>query len=221
MFDNNIHDQIDDRIDTVTRGLPGPDGRLRPLPRPQVRRHPDGRLLFALRGLRQQRGPARAAADRPARTRTASRRDFEKQAEAKRRELRQFLDGQYKLLSEAARQRTPDYLVRAATTPPDPLETAIFFLSLAPEDLRPQIVARWRRYLKDRSQPDDPVFGPWHDLMALPEADFAAEASAVVARWQTRPAGHQAGPVEPDGRRSPGPRRRSSPGPTSPAPTAS
>ena len=48
--------------------LPGPDGRLRPLPRPQVRRHPDGRLLLALRRLRQQRGPARAAADRPART---------------------------------------------------------------------------------------------------------------------------------------------------------
>ena len=46
--------------------LPGPDRRLRPLPRPQVRRDPDGRLLLALRGLRQQRGPARAAADRPA-----------------------------------------------------------------------------------------------------------------------------------------------------------
>ena len=51
--------------------------------------------------------------------------------------------------------------------PPDPLETAIFFLSLAPDDLRPQIVARWRRYLKQRAQPNDPVFGPWHDLMAL------------------------------------------------------
>ncbi len=78
----------------------------------------------------------------------------------KRAELRQFIDSQYKFLSETARRRTADYLVRAATTPPDPLETAIFFVSLAPEDLRPQIVARWRRFLKQRASPDDPVFGP-------------------------------------------------------------
>ena len=62
----------------------------------------------------------------------------EKQIAAKRLELRQFLDNQYRLLADAARQRTPDYLVKAATKAPDPLETAIFFLSLAPEDLVPR-----------------------------------------------------------------------------------
>ena len=56
------------------------------------------------------------------------------------------------LLSEAARQRTGDYLVHVATRPPDPLETAIYFLSLAPQDLRPPIITRWRRYLQ-RQQP--------------------------------------------------------------------
>src|SRR4029077_8910462 len=117
----------------------------------------------------------------------------EQQAAPKRRELRQFLDSQYELLSEAARRRTADYLVRVAVSPPDPLETAIFFLSLAPEDLRPQIVARWRRYLKQRARPDDPVFGPWHDLMGLPEVNFAAEASAVVLKWQTRRSGVRPG----------------------------
>src|SRR5207244_10027559 len=111
--------------------------------------------------------------------------------------IREFLDAQYKLLCSATRQRTPDYLVRAATLPPDPLETAIYFLSLAPEDLRPQIVARWRGYLRARSQPDDPVFGPWHDLMALPEPDFAADASAVLVRWHARPIGTQPGQLNP------------------------
>ena len=66
MFDNNIHDQIDDRS-TRSPADSWADGRLRPVPRPQVRRDPDGRLLLALRGLRQQRGSARAPADRPAR----------------------------------------------------------------------------------------------------------------------------------------------------------
>src|SRR5262249_16917076 len=123
--------------------------------------------------------------------------EFEQKAAAKRRELRQFVDKQYKLLSEAARQRTPDYLVRAATMPPDPLETAIFFLSLAPDDLRPQIVARWRRCLRQKAQSADPVFGPWHDLMTLPESDFAVAARSVVQEWPLRPAGTRPGQLNP------------------------
>ena len=42
------------------------------------------------------------------------------------------------------------------------------------------MLARWRSYLEQHARPDDPVFGPWHDLMNLPDADFAAHASAVV-----------------------------------------
>ena len=145
-FDNNLHDQIDDRIDTVTRGLLGltvacarcHDHKYDAIPTADY---------YSLYGvfasseaplelpLIDRVDPHRASVDAA-----------EKLIAAKQIELRQFLDNQYKLLSEAARQRTPDYLVRAATTPPDPLETAIFYLSLAPEDLRPQIVARWRRY---------------------------------------------------------------------------
>ena len=52
-FLNNPHDIIDDRIDVVDARPAGADGRLRPLPRPQVRPDPDGGLLLALRRLRQ------------------------------------------------------------------------------------------------------------------------------------------------------------------------
>jgi hypothetical protein len=196
MFDNNIYDQIDDRIDTVTRGFLGltvacarcHDHKYDAIPTADY---------YSLYGVFASSEPPLELPliDRPGSPRAPS--AFEKQAEAKRRGIREFLDGQYKLLSETARQRTPDYLVRAATTPPDPLETAIFYLSLAPEDLRPQIVARWRRYLKERSRPDDLVFGPWHDLMALPDADFAAQASTLLARWQDRPAGTGPGQLNP------------------------
>ena len=101
------------------------------------------------------------------------------------------------MLSETARQRVGDYLTRAVLSEPDPLETAIFFMSLAPEDLRPQIVARWRRYLKRRATADDPVFGPWNGLMKLSEANFPAEASTVLAYWSTRPVGTSPGRVNP------------------------
>ena len=56
----------------------GPDRRLRPLPRPQVRPDPDGRLLLALRGLPELHRAA--GADRRARSsRDASRRRSEKE----------------------------------------------------------------------------------------------------------------------------------------------
>ena len=195
-FDNNLHDQIDDRIDTVTRGLLGltvacarcHDHKYDAIPTADY---------YSLYGVfASSEAPLELPLiDRPDQGHLAD--AAEKAIGAKRLELLRFLDSQYKLLSESARQRTPDYLVRAATTPPDPLETAIFFVSLAPEDLRPQIVARWRRYLKQRARPDDPVFGPWHDLMALPEAGFAAQASTVAVRWQTEARGTRPGQLNP------------------------
>ena len=67
-FINNKHDIIDDRIDVVRRGHDGPDRRLRPLPRPQVRPDSDGGLLFPVRRVRQfaraPRRPVAAAAGR-------------------------------------------------------------------------------------------------------------------------------------------------------------
>ncbi len=195
-FDNNIHDQIDDRIDVVTRGFLAltvscarcHDHKYDAIPTADY---------YSFYGIFAS---CEAPLELPLTERPDAHRqptEFEKQAEARRREIRQFLEGQYKLLSETARHRTPDYLVRAATTPPDPLETAIFFLSLAPEDLRPQIVARWRRFLRDHSQADDPVFGPWHDLMELGDAEFATKARSVVGRWRTRPAGTRPGELNP------------------------
>jgi hypothetical protein len=185
MFDNNIHDQLDDRIDTVSRGLLGltvacarcHDHKYDPIPQADY---------YSLYGVfASSEAPLELPLTEPSRGLS----EFEKQAEAKRGEIRTFIDTQYTLLSTAARQRSPDYLVRAATTTPDPLETAIFFFSLAPDDLRPQIVARWRQYLKERATPEDPVFGLWHDLMALPERDFASDSSAVLARWRLRQPG--------------------------------
>ena len=195
-FDNNLHDQIDDRIDTVTRGFLGltvacarcHDHKYDAIPTADY---------YSLYGVFASSEPPfeLPLIDWPARLPESL--EFEKQAGPKRRELRQFRDSQYELLSQTARRRTADYLVRVAVSPPDPMETAIYFLSLAPEDLRPQIVARWRRYLKKRARPDDPVFGPWHDLMGLPEFDFASEASAVVLKWRTRRSGTMPGELNP------------------------
>jgi mono/diheme cytochrome c family protein len=184
MFDSNIHDVIDDRIDTVSRGLLGltvscarcHDHKYDPIPTADY---------YSLYGVfRSSEAPLVPPLLDP---KTPGPLVFEAKYSAKEREIRDMLELQYALLSETARLRATDYLVRVATTKPDPMETAIFFLSLAPEDLRPPIIARWRTFILKRATPDDPVFGPWHDLFALPNEGFGKGVPAVLARWKDRP----------------------------------
>ncbi len=196
MFDNNVHDILDDRIDTVSRGLFGltvscarcHDHKYDPIPTADY---------YSLYGVfASSEEPVERPLTEPL-DRSPAYAEFEKQAAPKRRELQKFLDAQYAMLLETARQRVGDYLVHVVTTKPDPLETAIFFLSLAPTDLRPQIVARWRRFVEQHAQPDDPVFGPWHDLMTGAGEDVAARAEAARARWRDLPAGVERGQLNP------------------------
>jgi hypothetical protein len=196
MFDNNVHDILDDRIDVVTRGLLGltvscarcHDHKYDPIPQADY---------YSLYGVfAGSEAPLELPLLEPVAANPA-RAAFEKKAAAKRQALRAFLDSQYTLLLKTARERVADYLVRAATTKPDPLETAIFFLSLAPDDLRPQIVARWRLLLERRARADDPVFGPWHDLMRLSEPFPAADVETLRSTWKRRPAGTGKGQLNP------------------------
>ena len=209
MYDNNVHDVIDDRIDTVSRGMLGltvscarcHDHKYDPIPMADyyslygVFASSEAPLVLPLTDL-SENVPGGV--------------EFEKLAAPKRAELLEFLDEQYRLLSDDARSRVGAYLVHVATTKPDPLETAIFFLSLAPEDLRPPIVARWRRYLARRATPDDPFFGPWHDLMALSDSQtvddaaagsvapsFEVRVAAVLESWFTKPEGTEPGQLNP------------------------
>lgn len=199
MYDNNVHDIIDDQIDVVGRGFLGltvacarcHDHKYDPIPMADY---------YSLYGVfASSEAPLEPPLiDDPRRLPGGA--EFEAQVDPKRADLRKFVDDQFTLLSETARRRTPDYLTHVATTKPDPLETAIFFLSLAPEDLRPPITARWRRLLDQRARPEDPVFGIWHELMSIPDdgtASFASAAAGTLAAIAKRPAGVEDGQVNP------------------------
>ncbi|MGE0756874.1 MAG: DUF1553 domain-containing protein [Pirellulaceae bacterium] len=165
MFDSNRHDVIDDQIDVVGRGLLGlslacarcHDHKFDPVPTA------DYYSLYGVfaSGIEPYDRPRIGAV-------TEAGQAFEQEYAAKLKEVLVKQQEHYDATLKTARERTPDYLVQVATTEPDVAETTIFFLSLIPDQLRPQITKRWRQLIARRAFPEDPVFGPWYDLMREP-----------------------------------------------------
>lgn len=181
LFDNNVNDQIDDQIDTTTRGFLA-------LTVACARCHDhkyDAIAQADYYGLYGVFASTEQPYDLPLLEdpeKVPGGAEFEKQLANARKELETQVDNQFEKLTENFRQRIGDYLVHAATTEPDLTETAQFALSLTPDEFRPTLVLRTRRWLKQRAVPGDRVFGLWAQLMDLPEKDFASEAGQVVER---------------------------------------
>ncbi len=181
MFDQNPHDQIDDQIDTTTRGLLG-------LTVACARCHDHiydaitAKDYYALYGVF-------ASTERPLDLPLIEDPkdvpggiEFEEKLAKARKELEDHVDAEFAKLTEMLRQRIGDYLVRAATTRPDITETTQFGLSLIPEDFRPTLVQRTRRLIARRAVPDDRIFGPWATLMRLDDEEFPAKLAGMLDR---------------------------------------
>ncbi len=176
-FDNNVHDVIDDRIDVVTRGLLGltvscarcHNHKFDPVPTAD---YYSLYGVFAACEVPLVLPLLDPAAKGPA--------EYEKKYAEAIAGIRKMQDQQYAFLLEVYRSRVEDYLVRIATTKPDPVETAIFFFSFAPDELRPPLVGRWRQHLAKEAKPGHPVFGPWKVLLAVPDEQFAARAREIL-----------------------------------------
>ena len=199
LFDNNIHDVIDDQIDTLSRGFLGltvacarcHDHKYDPV---SMADYYSLYSVFASSEIPLELPVVGLSGT------MAEALEFEQQYSAKRDEIRAFRDEQFQQLTETARRRVADYLEHVATTRPDPLESSIFFLSLAPDDLRPPITARWRRFLDQPGMAEHAVFAPWHELItSLPVAvDFTEDQLAAAReRWQSKPAGTGPGEINP------------------------
>ncbi|MEM7232034.1 MAG: DUF1553 domain-containing protein [Planctomycetota bacterium] len=177
MFDNNPHDVIDDQIDVVTRGFLGltvscarcHDHKFDPIPTE------DYYSLYGIfASVVEPYNRPRIADVSPAGQ------AYEAEFAAKLRELVSIRREHYERTLRIARERTPDYLHRIVTTEPDVSETSIFFLSLLPEQLRPQITNRWRQLVAERRRNNDPLFVPWNDLIASEDPKL----TSLAERWR-------------------------------------
>ncbi len=122
---------------------------------------------------------------------------FEMRAGEIRQRLADHIDVQYTQLLDTARRRVPEYLERVATTDPSFVETSVFFMSLSPDDLRPQIIQRRRRHINAHCDSHDPVFGLWGELLSGNETgeSFAPRANGVMQRWADRREGTSGGQI--------------------------
>jgi len=178
-FTGNRHDIIDDRIDVVSRGLLGltvtcarcHDHKYDPVPTA------DYYSLYGVFASSEDpmypplTGQPHGAAAR------AHLQEFEKrQQAAEQREGRAF-----EALLHEFRSRSGDYLVRALDGPQPPQQP----LPHKPGEIRQFVVERWIETLRDAADSRDPLFAPWHAFAALDSKRFAAEATALVARWKS------------------------------------
>lgn len=194
---NNHHDDIDDQIDVVSRGLLGMtvacarchDHKYDAIPTD------DYYSLYGVFDSSQQ--PAELPLIGEA-ARSEEYEAYEKELAAKQKELSDFDAKAHSALVEKARRQPGDYLARALFEEPD-LQAfkALSFLSDNAKDLRRRLIEKWREYLKQNAKPEHASLGLWAELAALPVEGFEAKAAEVIAKWKTLPDGTAAGQGNP------------------------
>jgi hypothetical protein len=181
------HDIIDDRIDVVTRGLLGlsvtcarcHDHKFDPIPTEDyyalygVFRSCSERQVLALAASAIGTGPEATA--------------FEQGLRERLKKLNEGLAAKRLETAARARARVTDYLLAQRELNRYPEEG--FDQIIAPDDLVPATVRRWRDYLARDSTRNAPVFSAWHAFAQLPDDEFSARAAQVCRDLAHAPAG--------------------------------
>ncbi len=173
----NRHDQIDDQIDVISRGLLGltvacarcHDHKFDPVPTA------DYYSLHAVLGSSDAPIELPVIGQPPL---TEAYRRY--QTELTRLEtLRDDITReQGEVMRGRLRMQVGMYLQALAKGVPEQ-DTSTAFLSFRTDDLRPIVLEHWRRHINALTQ-QDPVFGPWHKLSALDAKGYAERCQELL-----------------------------------------
>ncbi len=180
-FLNNQPDIIDDRIDVVTRGTMAltvqcarcHDHKYDPIPTADYyslygvfasSTEPDDLPLIG----EPQQGEAYAA--------------YKNELDRLQGDLRKFLDQQRAKVLPEARRRVADYLLAERELQGQGMQERVRAIARS-RDLNGVLLGRWHEILQASRQGHNPVFAPWNALATLPDAEFAAKAPALAARF--------------------------------------
>ncbi len=197
---NNAHDDIDDKIDVVSRGLLGltvscarcHDHKFDAIPTDDY---------YSLYGVFAScHEPGELPMIGPP-SQNAAYQSYAAELAKLTGELEAFQTAKRREHTELARRNATDYLARQLADRPNVVLEKLSFLVGKPDDLRPKLVERWRDYLKAKSRSADPVFGAWFELTAVDEKaggmDFAALSRPVIDKLLARPEGVEDGQINP------------------------
>jgi hypothetical protein len=87
--------------------------------------------------------------------------------------------------AERARQRIHDYLSAQLELEKYPGE--LFGQLFKPTDLLPWVVHRWADHLRQSAKSGDPFFAAWHQLLQIPESQFASESPRLIEMLRMAP----------------------------------
>ncbi|MFO0802978.1 MAG: DUF1549 domain-containing protein [Gemmataceae bacterium] len=167
-FMNNTHDILDDRIDTVTRGLLGltvtcarcHDHKFDPIPAADYYS-----LYGVFRSATEPMVPPVWGAEKE----TGEQQMYDAELKIREKKLVGFVTAKHAGLVNGARTRIAEYLLAAhAARNAPPADD--FMLLADPGDLNPSMITRFRQHLDDTRKKKDPVWVHWH---AYSDHDFA------------------------------------------------
>ncbi|MCO6459527.1 MAG: DUF1549 domain-containing protein [Pirellulaceae bacterium] len=193
---NNRHDDIDDQIDVVCRGLMGltvccarcHDHKYDAIPTE------DYYSLYGVFASSQEPGDL-PLIGRP--EEVAGYEKFKQRLDELQRDLDANRAERHAALLDAARRQVAEYLVRATSARPEGLLEKLPFLSLSRDELKPKLVQRWRDYLRQQFRDDHPLWAPLHVTAGLDDAQFAATAAERLRACLERPEGTGDGQLNP------------------------
>ena len=172
-FVNNVHDQIDDRIDVVMRGLMGltvscarcHDHKFDPVPQADY---------YSLYGVfRSCYEPVilPTFGEEPT---SEGFKTYEKGLNDRLEKLNQFIEGQRKQIIQGARSRIGEYLLSVHNRRHHP--TTENFMTIADKGgLIPKVILRYEIYLERSKKNNDPIWIIWHAMSELAETEFAKQ----------------------------------------------
>src|SRR5581483_10367626 len=175
-FLQNIHDIIDDRLDTLGRGMMGltvscarcHDHKFDPIPT---------RDYYSLYGVfassTERIVPIAEVEKTPAGEAYSA--ELRKRQEA----LETLFARKRDQLLDRLRSQTPMYL--AAVTEIEKLHTEEFYSFIQPDDVNPVVARRWHLYLLETKKAFHPVFAAWTAFRSMPEKDLASLAPAWIS----------------------------------------
>ena len=194
---NNRHEDIDDQIDVVSRGLLGltvtcarcHDHKYDPIP------SDDYYSLYGVFASSIEPKELPLIGDP---TTVPGYAAFKKELDKRQAKLDAYAEKKIEEITEQAAGRTADYLAHVIGAAKDPLlQEQLAAFSLSPDELRPALIVGWRQYLLRRAKPDDPVWGPLVTIFKLSNDDLKTRSQEFAGHWSKLGAGTKPGQLNP------------------------